>query len=183
MQHKKNVNYVILQRLLIYATSTLQQLDNVLQKYKGRVVLRGDAVKDDSGSNAVFFEQGSSASHVTAATVLDVISRLPGCACKACDAVSAHTQVKMEDAPKLLRLPESECPVIWIRILPSRSPKSLGNMPDLVVPFERHLYGHPLAVPLWDRKLSVLFDEGMGNSTRMGMLIYASKLGFSISFR
>ena len=29
-------------------------------KYKGRVVLRGDIVKDDSGSFAVFTEQGSS---------------------------------------------------------------------------------------------------------------------------
>ena len=29
--------------------------------YKGRVVVRGDAVKDDSGSNAVFTEQGFSA--------------------------------------------------------------------------------------------------------------------------
>ena len=28
------------------------------QKYKGRVVLRGDIVKDDSGSYAVFIEQG-----------------------------------------------------------------------------------------------------------------------------
>ena len=32
------------------------------QKYKGRVVHRGDIVKDDSGSCAVFTEQGSSAS-------------------------------------------------------------------------------------------------------------------------
>ena len=32
------------------------------QKYKGRVVLRGDIAKDDSGSYAIFTEQGSSAS-------------------------------------------------------------------------------------------------------------------------
>ena len=32
------------------------------QKYKGRVVLRGDIVKDDSGSYTVFNEQDSSAS-------------------------------------------------------------------------------------------------------------------------
>ena len=48
------------------------------QKYKGRVVLRGDVVKDDSGSYAVFTEQGSSASQMTAAKVMDIISRLPG---------------------------------------------------------------------------------------------------------
>ena len=52
------------------------------QKYKGRVVLRGDIVKDDSGSYAVFTEQGSSASQMTAAKVMDIISRLPCCADK-----------------------------------------------------------------------------------------------------
>ena len=35
------------------------------QKYKGRVELRGDIVKDDSGSYAVFTEQGSSASQTS----------------------------------------------------------------------------------------------------------------------
>ena len=37
-------------------------------------------MKDDSGSYAVFTEQGSSASQMTAAKVMDIISRLPGCA-------------------------------------------------------------------------------------------------------
>ena len=48
-----------------------------LQKYKGRVVLRGDIVKDDSGPYAVFTEQGSSASQMTAAKIMDIISKLP----------------------------------------------------------------------------------------------------------
>ena len=43
------------------------ELETKHQKYKGRVVLRGDIVKDDSGSYAVFTEQGSSASQMTAA--------------------------------------------------------------------------------------------------------------------
>ena len=46
------------------------------QKYKGRVVLRGDIVKDDSGPYAVFAEQGSSAFQMTAAKVMDIMSRL-----------------------------------------------------------------------------------------------------------
>ena len=64
-------------------------MDNTFQKYKGLVVLRGDAVKDYSGSCAVFTEQGSSASHMIAVKVLDVISRLSDCAGGASDAVSA----------------------------------------------------------------------------------------------
>ena len=51
-------------------------------------------MKDDSGSYAVFTEQGSSASQMTAAKVMDIISRLPGCAGEAADAVSPYTQVK-----------------------------------------------------------------------------------------
>ena len=46
------------------------ELEAKHQKYKGRVVLRGDIVKDDSGSHAVFTEQGSSASQMTAAKVM-----------------------------------------------------------------------------------------------------------------
>ena len=38
------------------------ELEPKHQKYKGRVVLRGDIAKDDSGSYAVFSEQGSSTS-------------------------------------------------------------------------------------------------------------------------
>ena len=92
------------------------ELEAKHQKYKGRVVLRGDFVKDDSESYAVFTEQGSSASQMTAAKIMDIISRLPGCDGQAADAVSAYTQVKMEDAHKLLKIPKSECPDIWIRL-------------------------------------------------------------------
>ena len=70
------------------------ELEPQFQKCKGRVVLRGDIVKDDSGSYAVFTEQGSSASKMTAAKVMDIISRLPGCAGQAVDAVSAYNQGK-----------------------------------------------------------------------------------------
>ena len=40
-------------------------------------MLRGDIVNDDSGTYAVFTEQGSSASQMTAAKVMDVIASLP----------------------------------------------------------------------------------------------------------
>ena len=87
-----------------------------ISKNKGRVVLRDVTVRDDSGSHAVFTEQGSSASQMTASKIMEIISRLPGCAGQAADAVSAYTQVKMEDAPELLKIPRSECPDNWIRL-------------------------------------------------------------------
>ena len=105
------------------------ELEAKHQKYKCRVVLRGDIVKDNSESYAVFTEQGSSASQLTAAKVMDIISRLPGCAGQAADAVSS-TQVQMEDAPKLLKIPKSECPDIWIRLPRHKWPKSLRQTHD-----------------------------------------------------
>ena len=65
------------------------ELEAKHQKYKGRVVLRGDIVNDDSGSYAVFTEQGSSESQTTAAKIMDIISRLPGC-----DGQAAETQYR-----------------------------------------------------------------------------------------
>ena len=108
-------------------------------------------MKDDSGSYAVFTEQGSSASQMTAAKVMDIISRPLGCAGQAANAVSAYTQVKMEDAPTLFKIPKSECPDIWIRLPKHKWSKSWSSMEDPLVPLERNLYGHPLAGLLWER--------------------------------
>ena len=55
-------------------------LELLYQKYKGRIVLTGDTVNDDSGSHAVFTEQGSFVSQLTAARVMDVIVRPLDCA-------------------------------------------------------------------------------------------------------
>ena len=137
------------------------ELEPPFQKYKGRIVLRGDIVKDDSGSYAVFTEQGSSASQLTAAKVMDIISRLPGCSGQAANAVSAYTQVKMEDAPTSLKMPKSECPDIWIRLPQHKWPKSWSSTEDPVVLFERNLYGHRLAGLLWERQFEkVLLERG-----------------------
>ena len=137
------------------------ELEAKYQKNKGRVVLRGDIVKDNSGSYAVFTEQGSSASQMTAAKIMDIISRLPGCDGQAADAVSVCTQVKMADAHKLFKIPQLECPDIWIRLPRHKWPKSWSSMEDPVVPLERNLYGHPLAGLLWERQFeNILLKHG-----------------------
>ena len=137
------------------------ELEAKHQKYKGRVVLRGDIVKDNSGSYAEFTEQGSSASQMTAAKIMDIISRLSGCDGQAADAVSAYTQVKMEDAHKLLKIPKSECRDIWIRLPRHNWPKSWSSMEDPVVPLERNLYVHPLAGLLWERQFEKILLQDM----------------------
>ena len=83
---------------------------------------------------------------MTAARVLDVVSRLLGCSGQASVAVSPYTQVKMEDAAEVPHLSEEDCPKIWIRTPKARRPQHWDSIADPVVPLERKLYGHP---PAW----------------------------------
>ena len=158
------------------------ELEPKLQKCKGRVVLRGDVVEDDSGAYAVFTEQGSSASQMTAFKSMDVIARLPDCDGQTADAASACTQVKLEDAPKLLKIPESECPDVWICLPRHKWPKSWSNIEDPVVLLERNLCGHPLAGLLWERQFEeVMLELGWGKSAKLGMSVCSSKKGLFLS--
>ena len=73
----------------------------------------------------------------------------------------------MEDAPKLLKIPKSECPYIWIRLPRHKRPKSWSSIEDPVVPLERNLYSHPLAGLLWERQFEkILLQYGWEQVSR-----------------
>ena len=124
-------------------------------------------MKDDSGAHAVLTEQGSSASQMTAAEIKDVIARLPGCDGQAADAVSAYTQVKMEDAPRVLTMS---------RYLDTSTKTQLAEFMVQYgrpfVPSERNVYAHPLARLLWEKQFEeVPFKKRLGKSSELGMFI------------
>ena len=73
-------------------------------------------MEDDSGSYAVCTEQGSSASHMPAAKVMDIVSRLPDARDKQQTQYPITPRLKWEDAPTSLNNPKSECPDTWIRL-------------------------------------------------------------------
>ena len=52
------------------------ELEPKIQIFKDRVLLHDDILKDDSGGQAVLSEQGSSASQMTAARVMDVVCKI-----------------------------------------------------------------------------------------------------------
>ena len=109
---------------------------------------------------------------------MDIISRRPGCAGQTADAISAVTQVKVEDAPTLLKIPKSECPDIWIRLPKHKRPKSWSSMEDPVVPQERNLCGHPSPGLPWERQFEKSLLEHrweMGESFQLSMLIRAPR--------
>ena len=88
------------------------ELKNKFQKYKARAVLRGETVKNDSRNSVVFTEHSASATQMTVAEVLGVLSRLSGCCGQGSNAVTANSQVKMKDA-ELLHLSKEDCPKIF----------------------------------------------------------------------
>ena len=83
---------------------------------------------------------------------------------QAADAVSAYTQVKIEDAHKLLKISKSECPDIWIRLPRHEWPKSWSSIEDPVLPLERNLYGHPsgrtiMGKAIWENRIKARLGE------------------------
>ena len=138
-------------------------------KYKGRVVLRRGIWKDNSGLYAVCTEQGSSDSQMTAAKVMDVVSRLPGCTRQAADTVSAYTRVRMEDAPTLLNVKMSryldtstKAQMAQIMVQYGRSGCSSWAK-SIWSPFGRTVMGKAI----WENPIAARLGEGF----RLGMLI------------
>ena len=124
-----------------------------IRKYKGRVVLRGDIVKDDFGACEVFTEQGSSASQMTAAKIMDIISRLPGCDGQAADAGIGLHPSKNGRCSQIIENSQIGVSRHLGFVYHDTNGQNHGPVwKDPVVPLERNLYGHPLAGLLRERQ-------------------------------
>ena len=76
-------------------------------------------MKNDSGKYVVFTEHSASATQMTVAKVLDVLSRLPGCCGQGSNAVTANSQVEMKDPPELLHSFERGLSNFFLKRLPN----------------------------------------------------------------
>ena len=136
----KTVHFGDLMRLCHVKHSELAEK---YHSFKGRVVFRGDNVRDESGHLAVFSEQGTSASHLAAAKFLDAIARMPENDGQDSDATGAYTQAEHAGAETWVHLPRDKWPKSW---------HSKYNRP--VVRLRLNLYGHPLAGLFWEQHCS-----------------------------
>ena len=157
------------------------ELEPQYQKYKGRVVLRGDIVKGDLGSYAVFTEQGTSTddsrkSHghnqhqlgctqrecQISKTIVDncrdmLESRISGGA-KEKQPTRAYNRSKRKMHRRYWKFPNRDVQIFGSVYRNTKWPKSWSSMEDPVVLVERNLYSHPLAGLLRDRQFEkVLF--------------------------
>ena len=95
---------------------------------------------------------------------------VPGCKGQAADAVSAYTQVKMEDAHKLFKIPKSECPDIWIR-LPKHNRLNHGQVWKTQSLLWAKLYGHPSIRLLWERQ----FEKVLWKKFHIGLFVRSTR--------
>ena len=88
----------------------------------------------------------------------------------------------MEDAPRLLKIPEAECPDVWIRLPRHKWPKSWDKIEEPVVLLERNLYGHPLARLFWERQFEeALLEPGWENIPNWECMFVHRKQGLFLS--
>ena len=100
--------------------------------YKGRVVFRGDQVRDETGFYAVFTEQSASASHMAAIKFMDYIGRIDGNISQDSDAIKAYTQVKLDSLVELLG--EDVQAETWITLPRERRPRHWDDIEQPVCP-------------------------------------------------
>ena len=77
----------------------------------------------------------------------------------------------MEDAHKLLKIPQSECPDIWIRLPRHKWPKSWSIMEDSVVPLVRSSFGRTV---MGKAILENPFETWLGEHSKLGMSLRSS---------
>ena len=119
------------------------QLGCEMWSYKGRLVFRGDCVRDQDGNWGVWTEQGTSSSHLMAARVVDAVGNMEGMCSEDADATSAYAQTDL--AP--------DCPPTWISLPRDRWPDEwygedgTDKYVNPVVRLKSNFYGHPCAGP------------------------------------
>eukprot|EP00435_Cladocopium_sp_Y103_P071759 s497_g38.t1 len=120
------------------------------RKYKGRLVFRGDQVKDTWGGAAQFGELYSTPTNIQAINLAIFFGMLAGHAISTADCTRAFLQaLLLMDEETYVVLPRE----LWL-------PSWFGKFHQPTVRLRKALYGHPLASAFWDRHLRhVLIDK------------------------
>ena len=123
-----------------------------LRKYKGRIVFRGDNVKDQDGAIAVFQELSASPSAVHTINANICYGCLPGNKTMAADALQAYLQADLATKhPTWVHIPKELWPKEW---------HNKGYKRPMCL-LKKSLYGHPESGGHWERHL-VKALKGLG---------------------
>ena len=121
------------------------ELAQHLQKYKGRVVYRGDNAKDEHGALAIYQELAAHPTTIQTANASIAYGCLPGHSTTQSDAVRAYVQSPLRSKyPAWVHIPREFWPDEWHAKGYSRPMCKL----------EKALYGHPEGGVHWERFLT-----------------------------
>ena len=112
------------------------------------------------------------------AKVMDVTSRLTRCAGQAADAISAYTQVKHGRRSIIVTKFQSHNVQIFRYVYQNTNGQNHGPAWKIqsFLLSEINLDGHPLAGPLWERKIrECSISTQLGTSSKLGMLVRSQK--------
>ena len=127
------------------------------QRFKGRIVYRGDRVLDEF-NNLVFFEETStSPTGLVALNASLFWGSLPGHEVSCSDAVQAYLQSELREETYVI-LPKE----LWLEGWEQR----FGGQTKLVVRLRKSLYGHPQAGRLWQEYLARILVSLGGQESR-----------------
>ena len=139
---KRDVHWSDLMELCVVKNSDLPE-GHPLRKFKGRLVYRGDNVKDAEGLYAIFQELGSSPPGMEAGKSAAAYGCVEGHQCQSSDADQAYIQAEFTGVETYVRLPKDRQPEWWKTKLPhNKSP---------VCRLKRCLYGHPDSGGMWEK--------------------------------
>ena len=109
-------------------------------KFKGRLVFRGDDVRDETGQHAIFKDMASCPATLEASKMVDAYSCVHGNAGQQADAQQAYTQATFKGTETWIFLPRHQWPAHW-----------KGRYTRPVVPMLLALYGHPESGAYWEQ--------------------------------
>ena len=123
-----------------------------LSKYKGRIVFRGDIVKDEYNAAAVFQELSASPTTIHSANSAIAYGCIPGHKVTQADAIRAYVQSSLKSkAETWVAIPRELWPEEWHKM----------NFKKPMCRLHKALYGHPESGGHWERHLEEAI-KGLG---------------------
>ena len=140
---KKGGVKIHLGQLMSICSEKFAELAEHLRVLKGRIVFRGDIVKDQEGAAAVFQDLAANPTSVAGINNNIAYGMIPGHTTTTADAVKAYVQ----------SLLDSKC-ATWVQLPPELWPESWrGQYSKPMVLLVKSLYGHPEAGAHWEKHL------------------------------
>jgi hypothetical protein len=122
------------------------------RRYKGRIVFRGDQVRDQWGGAAKFGSMYSTPTNVQAINIAILFGLMKKHELRVADATKAFLQALLDATEETyVLLP----PEMW-------HPSWIGRYHKPAVKLCRALYGHPLASAFWEKHLKRILVEALG---------------------